>query len=175
MYVLIFTLKSFANPVKAYFQKSSPPFTNSRGQVIDASKQVDAFAQAQSIVYLSIFICQAFNVGKLYLVLVFTNVLTAGTGVCCESPSFFPLRQKCYCKQVQFCWYLCWSLSRDVYYLYPASSSCVRRIVPLVAPLLAYSFRFWYRHTSLGFLEGDLTQEIDRALEGQRYQRTYDV
>jgi len=156
-----------------YFQKSSPPFTNSRGQVIDGSKQFDAFAQAQSIVYLSIFICQAFNVGKLYLVLAI--VLTAGIGVRCESSSFFPLRQKCYCKQVQFCWHLCGGLSRNVYYLYPASSSCVWRIVSSVTPLLAYSFRFWYRHISLGFLEGDPTQEIDRELEGQGYQRTYDV
>ncbi len=47
---------------KDYFTKNSPPFMNSRGQMIDANKQVDAFAQAQSIVYLSIFICQAFNV-----------------------------------------------------------------------------------------------------------------
>lgn len=50
---------------KAYFSKTSPDFTNSRGQVFNASQQVDAFAQAQSIVYLSIFICQAFNVGTL--------------------------------------------------------------------------------------------------------------
>ncbi|KAL0070554.1 hypothetical protein AAF712_002393 [Marasmius tenuissimus] len=45
-----------------YFTKDSPPFTNSRGQVISADKQVDAFGQAQSIVYLSIFIMQCFNV-----------------------------------------------------------------------------------------------------------------
>jgi sodium/potassium-transporting ATPase subunit alpha len=53
-----------ANSGEAYFTKTSPDFTNSRGQVINASQQVDAFAQAQSIVYLSIFICQAFNVGR---------------------------------------------------------------------------------------------------------------
>ncbi|KAF9533592.1 aminophospholipid-transporting P-type ATPase [Crepidotus variabilis] len=46
----------------AYFTKSSPDFTNTRGEVIGASKQVDALGQAQSIVYLSIFICQCFNV-----------------------------------------------------------------------------------------------------------------
>ena len=45
-----------------YFTSSSLPFTNSRGQVIDASGQMEALAQAQSIVYLSIFIVQCFNV-----------------------------------------------------------------------------------------------------------------
>ncbi|KAF8655874.1 hypothetical protein AX16_002957 [Volvariella volvacea WC 439] len=45
-----------------YFTKTSPDFVNSRGQVLSASAQVEAFAQAQSIVYLSIFITQCFNV-----------------------------------------------------------------------------------------------------------------
>jgi sodium/potassium-transporting ATPase subunit alpha len=45
-----------------YFTKTSPDFMNSRGQTITASKQVDSFGQAQSIVYLSIFIIQCFNV-----------------------------------------------------------------------------------------------------------------
>ncbi|PCH38584.1 aminophospholipid-transporting P-type ATPase [Wolfiporia cocos MD-104 SS10] len=45
-----------------YFEKSSPDFTNSRGQVISASQQVEAFGKAQSIVYLAIFIMQCFNV-----------------------------------------------------------------------------------------------------------------
>lgn len=45
-----------------YFTKSSPDFTNSRGQIIGSSQQVEAFAKAQSIVYLSIFIIQCFNV-----------------------------------------------------------------------------------------------------------------
>jgi sodium/potassium-transporting ATPase subunit alpha len=45
-----------------YFTNSAPDFINSRGQIIPASQQVDALAQAQSIVYLSIFITQCFNV-----------------------------------------------------------------------------------------------------------------
>jgi sodium/potassium-transporting ATPase subunit alpha len=45
-----------------YFTKTSPDFVNSRGQTIIASKQVDSLSQAQSIVYLSIFIIQCFNV-----------------------------------------------------------------------------------------------------------------
>ncbi|KAF8061678.1 aminophospholipid-transporting P-type ATPase [Lyophyllum atratum] len=45
-----------------YYTSSSPDFVNSRGQVITASKQIDALAQAQSIFYLSIFITQCFNV-----------------------------------------------------------------------------------------------------------------
>ncbi|KAJ6500696.1 aminophospholipid-transporting P-type ATPase [Mycena sanguinolenta] len=45
-----------------YFTSSSPDFINGRGQTISASQQVDAFAKAQSIVYLSIFIIQCFNV-----------------------------------------------------------------------------------------------------------------
>ncbi|KAI0355099.1 aminophospholipid-transporting P-type ATPase [Trametes cingulata] len=50
------------SPPITYFTKSSPDFVNSRGEVISASKQVDALGQAQSIVYLSIFIIQCFNV-----------------------------------------------------------------------------------------------------------------
>ncbi|KAL0947648.1 hypothetical protein HGRIS_013735 [Hohenbuehelia grisea] len=46
----------------SFFTKSSPDFVNGRGQTISASKQVDALAQAQSIVYLAIFIMQCFNV-----------------------------------------------------------------------------------------------------------------
>jgi sodium/potassium-transporting ATPase subunit alpha len=45
-----------------YFVKGSPDFLNNRGQFITASEQVDALARAQSIVYLSIFITQCFNV-----------------------------------------------------------------------------------------------------------------
>ncbi|KAH9914464.1 aminophospholipid-transporting P-type ATPase [Fomitopsis serialis] len=45
-----------------YFTESSPDFVNTRGQVIDASQQVEALGKAQSIVYLSIFIIQCFNV-----------------------------------------------------------------------------------------------------------------
>ncbi|KAI0696556.1 aminophospholipid-transporting P-type ATPase [Cerioporus squamosus] len=51
-----------AEPPVTYFQKDSPDFLNSRGQRISGEKQVDALAQAQSIVYLSIFIIQCFNV-----------------------------------------------------------------------------------------------------------------
>ncbi|TBU55204.1 aminophospholipid-transporting P-type ATPase [Dichomitus squalens] len=51
-----------ASPSITYFTKTSPDFVNSRGQIISPSKQVDALAQAQSIVYLSIFIIQCFNV-----------------------------------------------------------------------------------------------------------------
>ncbi|KAF8188333.1 aminophospholipid-transporting P-type ATPase [Pholiota molesta] len=46
----------------AFFTKGSPDFVNSRGQVIDGKHQADALGQAQSIVYLSIFIAQCFNV-----------------------------------------------------------------------------------------------------------------
>ncbi|KAJ3541875.1 hypothetical protein NM688_g6031 [Phlebia brevispora] len=45
-----------------YFAKGSPDFINGRGQIIDASQQVDALAKAQGIVYLSVFIIQCFNV-----------------------------------------------------------------------------------------------------------------
>ncbi|KAI0730164.1 aminophospholipid-transporting P-type ATPase [Fomitopsis betulina] len=51
-----------ASTTATYFQKSSPDFINTRGQVIDATGQVEALAKAQSIVYLSIFIIQCFNV-----------------------------------------------------------------------------------------------------------------
>ncbi|KAA1477717.1 aminophospholipid-transporting P-type ATPase [Dentipellis sp. KUC8613] len=45
-----------------YFKKSSPIFINYKGEHLDGSQQVEALAQAQSIVYLSIFIIQCFNV-----------------------------------------------------------------------------------------------------------------
>jgi len=45
-----------------YFTSSSPDFLSARGKVIDAQSQVTALGEAQSIVYLSIFITQCFNV-----------------------------------------------------------------------------------------------------------------
>ncbi|KAJ7042076.1 aminophospholipid-transporting P-type ATPase [Mycena alexandri] len=51
-----------AQQAGVYFTKTSPDFINHRGQTLTASKQVDSFAQAQSIVYLSVFIIQCFNV-----------------------------------------------------------------------------------------------------------------
>ncbi|KAF7353783.1 Cation-ATPase-N domain-containing protein [Mycena venus] len=51
-----------ANAKTPFFTSSSPDFINSRGQTITASQQVDAFAKAQSIMYLSVFIIQCFNV-----------------------------------------------------------------------------------------------------------------
>ncbi|KAF8320135.1 aminophospholipid-transporting P-type ATPase [Clavulina sp. PMI_390] len=44
-----------------YFENNSPDFLNSRGQIITGPMQVDALARAQSMVYLSIFLCQCFN------------------------------------------------------------------------------------------------------------------
>ncbi|KAJ7272951.1 aminophospholipid-transporting P-type ATPase [Mycena rebaudengoi] len=46
----------------SYFTSSSEDFVNSRGQTLTSADQVSAFGQAQSIVYLSIFITQCFNV-----------------------------------------------------------------------------------------------------------------
>ncbi|KAJ7063657.1 aminophospholipid-transporting P-type ATPase [Mycena amicta] len=51
-----------AQKAGTYFSSSSPDFVNYRGDVLSASQQVDAFAQAQSITYLSVFIIQCFNV-----------------------------------------------------------------------------------------------------------------
>ncbi|TFK34868.1 aminophospholipid-transporting P-type ATPase [Crucibulum laeve] len=51
-----------AQQVGNLFTSSSPDFTNGRGRVLNAQDQIDAFGQAQSIVYLSIFITQCFNV-----------------------------------------------------------------------------------------------------------------
>ncbi|KAJ7651867.1 aminophospholipid-transporting P-type ATPase [Mycena rosella] len=45
-----------------YFLSDSPDFVNGRGQTISASQQVEALGKAQSIVYLSVFIIQCFNV-----------------------------------------------------------------------------------------------------------------
>jgi len=45
-----------------YFTHHSPDFINYKGQSLNGSQQVEAFAQAQSIVYLSIFFTQCFNV-----------------------------------------------------------------------------------------------------------------
>ncbi|KAL8280278.1 hypothetical protein RQP46_007392 [Phenoliferia psychrophenolica] len=51
-----------ANPPILYFLSDSPNYTNSAGRVLSASDQVDAWAKAQSIMYLSIFIIQCFNI-----------------------------------------------------------------------------------------------------------------
>ncbi|PPQ82387.1 hypothetical protein CVT25_008348 [Psilocybe cyanescens] len=68
-YFVVFFKKGFspsdlksAQKTGGYFTNSSPDFINHRGQAIRAHEQVDALAQAQSIVYLSIFITQCFNV-----------------------------------------------------------------------------------------------------------------
>ncbi|VDC02481.1 unnamed protein product [Peniophora sp. CBMAI 1063] len=45
-----------------YFKSDSPDFVNYRGDSLSGSQQVQALGQAQGIVYLSIFIMQAFNV-----------------------------------------------------------------------------------------------------------------
>jgi len=45
-----------------YFKNDSADFINYKGQSINGKQQVEAFAQAQSIVYLSIFFTQCFNV-----------------------------------------------------------------------------------------------------------------
>ncbi|KAH9039417.1 aminophospholipid-transporting P-type ATPase [Lactarius hengduanensis] len=45
-----------------YFKKHSPDFINYKGQSLNGDQQVEALAQAQSIVYLSIFFTQCFNV-----------------------------------------------------------------------------------------------------------------
>ncbi|KAJ6583163.1 aminophospholipid-transporting P-type ATPase [Mycena vulgaris] len=52
--------KTPAHP--AYFTSGAPDFINGRGQTITGSEQVDALGKAQSIVYLSVFIIQCFNV-----------------------------------------------------------------------------------------------------------------
>jgi len=46
----------------AFFLSGSPDFINYRGQTIGAAQQITALGEAQSIVYLSIFIIQCFNV-----------------------------------------------------------------------------------------------------------------
>jgi len=45
-----------------YFKKDSQDFINYKGESLTGPQQVEAFAQAQSIVYLSIFFMQCFNV-----------------------------------------------------------------------------------------------------------------
>ncbi|KAJ3786917.1 aminophospholipid-transporting P-type ATPase [Lentinula aff. detonsa] len=51
-----------AQQATVYFIKGAPDFINGRGQTINDSQQINALGQAQSIVYLSIFIIQCFNV-----------------------------------------------------------------------------------------------------------------
>lgn len=45
-----------------FFADSSPDFVNGRGWILNGTQQVDAYAQAQSIYFLSILITQCFNV-----------------------------------------------------------------------------------------------------------------
>lgn len=51
-----------AQQAGVYFTKSSPDFVNHSGRILSSSQQVRALGEAQSIVYLSIFIMQCFNV-----------------------------------------------------------------------------------------------------------------
>ncbi|KAJ2913576.1 hypothetical protein MD484_g6844, partial [Candolleomyces efflorescens] len=51
-----------AQMLGVYFKKDSPDFVNYAGRILNGPHQADAFGQAQSIVYLSIFILQCFNV-----------------------------------------------------------------------------------------------------------------
>ncbi|KAF8881938.1 aminophospholipid-transporting P-type ATPase [Gymnopilus junonius] len=51
-----------AQKAGSYFTNGSADFINYKGQTLSAHQQVDALAQAQGIVYLSIFITQCFNV-----------------------------------------------------------------------------------------------------------------
>jgi len=50
-----------AQKAGSYFTNGSPDYTNVHGQVITGPQQYEAIGQAQSIVYLSIFIAQCFN------------------------------------------------------------------------------------------------------------------
>lgn len=49
-------------PSITYFLPDSPNYVNLAGVSIPASVQVDAWAKAQSITYMSIFIIQCFNI-----------------------------------------------------------------------------------------------------------------
>jgi len=51
-----------ADPSVRDFLSSSPPFTTSSGRVLSADDQVDAWARSQSIMYMSIFVIQCFNI-----------------------------------------------------------------------------------------------------------------
>ncbi|KAI0255351.1 aminophospholipid-transporting P-type ATPase [Lactifluus subvellereus] len=68
-YFIVFHKKGFSpNDLRVaqknggYFTHHSPDFINYKGQSLNAAQQVEALAQAQSIVYLSIFFSQCFNV-----------------------------------------------------------------------------------------------------------------
>ncbi|KAI0035024.1 aminophospholipid-transporting P-type ATPase [Vararia minispora EC-137] len=68
-YFVIFFIRGFspndlsrAQRAGGYFTKSSPDFINYRGESLNGDQQVEALAQAQGLVYLSIFIMQCFNV-----------------------------------------------------------------------------------------------------------------
>ncbi|KAJ3570119.1 hypothetical protein NP233_g4614 [Leucocoprinus birnbaumii] len=51
-----------AQKAGVYFVGGAPDFINAAGRALTATQQIDALGQAQSVVYLSIFICQCFNV-----------------------------------------------------------------------------------------------------------------
>ncbi|KAF5349512.1 hypothetical protein D9756_009023 [Leucocoprinus leucothites] len=51
-----------AQKAGVYFVGGAPDFINSAGRILTAAQQVDALGQAQSVVYISIFITQSFNV-----------------------------------------------------------------------------------------------------------------
>lgn len=94
--IFLFTHISFWRLIcrlPAYFTSSSPDFINGRGRAISAHDQADALAQAQSIVYLSIFITQCFNVCIFSCLLNF--LIKYYIGLCRESTANIPLWKAC--------------------------------------------------------------------------------
>ena len=147
----------------AYFTSKSPDFINGRGRAISAHDQVDALGQAQSIVYLSIFITQCFNVCIFSRLLNFPQKYSIG--LCRESTANIPLWTACCLQQMEFCWNSCRRLLGHVHCIHTATPRRVRRFSPAFAFVLVDSIRFRIPPSGLGLVQGGIAQEVGRAFE----------
>ena len=152
---------------EAYFTKSSPDFVNSRGQIISAFDQVDALAQAQSIVYLSIFITQCFNVRL--LALHETRLTYMQSGLRRQGTTFLSFWSPRHREQMEFCWYFGRCMFRHVHRIHTAAACCLRRKLPIIATVLADTMCFWRTTSSMGVAESSFAAQVSRAHEGKGY------
>ena len=158
---------------EAYFTKSSPDFVNSRGQIISAFDQVDALAQAQSIVYLSIFITQCFNVRL--LALPETRLTYMQSGLRRQGTTFLSFWSPRHREQMEFCWYSCRCMPRHVHRVYAPSTRRLWRNLPSFTFVLAHPRRIW--HCAFGVVDFTRynSEKVGRTHESQGYKGSYDV
>lgn len=137
-----------SNPIY-YFLPDSPDFINNAGVVIQAQQQVNAWGQAQSITYLSIFIIQCFNIYACKAKFlppfgrqIISNYYNLRSSL--SSIEFAKIETDFF-----FSRYFRRSSPRHVHHLHSTTSRRIRRILHYFTTLLAHSNRIWLCRFSL--------------------------